>query len=468
MAVEAAFVTSHFLPSRCFPSPSAPSTPSSSLRGPDGPCEPHLAALLHWSLQTHALADLLASLSSARHSLHLFSECLDPAWEHALSTPRVAFRVHEAHRAELRAAVAALHSTAERFRCCPDWRQPKAATLYKWEVMAMVEARVVVFLDLDLEVLPQRSLRLLHRRRGGGVERKVASTWHQLLSCFLASNYSLLATPDHSSPVNAALMIARPSLPLYREGVDVLSSAAGRPFDFSRGWRSVGTPKAVLPAADAAWWRRPGQLEMLDWNSWRFVGASIDQGFFFYMTRLLHTHGTDLRTSACAAPSRDGVSEAAEHTTYFYHFGAHGGPKPERIAAAWRREARPCAARLVGAAAGSRTAAEALGRAAGWARRAAAALGELSRAPLAAAAAAQLRPALRQLEGGVRCVNESLAAWLAEGRRGGLPPSAVAAIVGGGEELPRAISLRAAACASCRWASYTAKSRYAEEHTADA
>eukprot|EP00966_Prymnesium_polylepis_P000467 11004-Prymnesium_polylepis.1 len=106
-----------------------------------------------------------------------------------------------------------------------------------------------------------------------------------------------------------------------------------------------------------------------------------------------------------------------------------------------------------------------------------------------AAIDAQLRFSVDTLAAGMRCIDRSLMQWsrasrsaqLAEGqharagakqagaraprRSAALPHSKVMQTVGGSEVLPRSISLRAAACSDCRWASYTAESRYEKEHT---
>ena len=69
-------------------------------------------------------------------------------------------------------------------------------------------ARLAVYLDLDVEVLPSWSLRLLPAAVGApGVEaeaRKTAEDWMHLLRCADTRRWALLSLPDHSSPVNGA------------------------------------------------------------------------------------------------------------------------------------------------------------------------------------------------------------------------------------------------------------------------
>ena len=73
--------------------------------------------------------------------------------------------------------------------------------------------------------------------------------------------------------------------------------------------------------------------------------------------------------TSCARPSRDGISEIAPHTTFFYHYGAHGGPKPEHYLRQWVGQASKaerggggCSASLVGAVANNWPLLEGMGR----------------------------------------------------------------------------------------------------------
>ena len=120
--------------------------------------------------------------------------------------------------------------------------------------------RRAVFVDLDLELLPHAAFlgggaatpRPRHcRRRGGGprgavaaaparslgaataaaARREVESTvhdWRALIQCAANGTKELLTYPDFSSPVNAAIMLAKPSAARYRDGLDVLRRAAGQ------------------------------------------------------------------------------------------------------------------------------------------------------------------------------------------------------------------------------------------------
>lgn len=510
----AAFVTSHFVRQHA----GSDRTDAQARAGARiSACQPQSCALLHWLRQTRELASLVSAHSGERMSVQIFTECLEPAWGPMLSqrprvvsasAPSVRVVIHPTHGAKIREAVRRLQERARRMRCCFDQTTPMVETLHKWEVLSLTRARVAVFVDLDVELLPQRSLALADPsataaalERAAAPARRVATEWAALLRCASSSNYSLLATPDHSSPVNAAIMLLRPDAALFREGIEVLHAAAATPFDNELGWGRVGKPSVSLPLTDHAWYRRPGHMEMLDKDTWRFVGAQIDQGFFFYMTRVIHTSGADTRLSACARdPAGPGVDDAA-----FYHYGAHGGRKPEAAAQAWSQAWRgrrggqggQCEAVVSSAVGkGKSVQLEGLRRAFGWTRRAhaemramASELDAASRVPTplpptaahiraralndteVEALSAQLRRCEGVIDGAVRCVHHGAAAWRnSSARRApGTPARALDAeraqlrsvlhSFSGPGGLPRAIPIAQRAQLSGRWAAYMSPPR---------
>ena len=74
-----------------------------------------------------------------------------------------------------------MHDHAKRTGCCPHWARPGIFMLCRWEVMALTHARLAVYLDLDVEVLPSWSFRLLPAAVGAsGAEaeaRKATEDW---------------------------------------------------------------------------------------------------------------------------------------------------------------------------------------------------------------------------------------------------------------------------------------------------
>ena len=49
------------------------------------------------------------------------------------------------------------------------------------------------------------------------------------------------------------------------------------PFNVTRGWEGVGRPSKAVPRDDHVWWRRRGHTRVVDADDWGFVGNDKDQ-----------------------------------------------------------------------------------------------------------------------------------------------------------------------------------------------
>lgn len=194
--------------------------------------------LLSWLRQVQGLATAVSQMSDERCSVHLITRCLHPRTGTALNRPSSApVTVHPGHALELRRILGRMWS-----RACPHcleggFRGRKFQTLLKWQVVGHTQARLVAFMDLDVEVLPWR-----FKHAGWGWPRAQGSRsgqtpttgtqsgqtssayvhgaaidWLWLLRCALDSPFELLSYCDHSAPINAGLMLLKPNATLYRE-----------------------------------------------------------------------------------------------------------------------------------------------------------------------------------------------------------------------------------------------------------
>ena len=376
-------------------------------------------ALHQWAAQAQAVATGIQRLDGGETSVHLFTPCFSPALASSMSRCRAddsgcpaRIHVHQQHARELVAAVEAMEAYADEHRpCCPEWDSGANGLrmLLRWEIFAMTSVKVAVYLDLDLEVLPRWSLLLLRaarresdagsvaaeatngardgvrqsgdawdRREADPVVQKVSADWLHLARCAVGRNgsgFSLLSYPDPSSPVNGALLIARPDASLYAEGVAVLRRVPHiGPFNKSLGWENGGLPSATVPPSDHVWWRRRGHTHVVDERSWDFVGGKTDQGFLFYMLRVRHRLGGDVRlVPSCSRESAPGVEPS-----YYYHYGSAGGTKPEQMLQRWHsmKLKKRCYGRVVPHFVEDGTV---LSRTVGWARRTRAEIYEMMR-----------------------------------------------------------------------------------------
>ena len=334
-----AFVASQFV--RSVP-PAPPSAPM------DGSlCSTRVCAIVAWARQVHAVASMVRRRTGMPSSVHLFSPCVHEDLAKLLSVGDHLCKVivHHRHHAALQRAVEALHEIAVNRRCCSQWASSSVFMLLRWEAMNMEQsARMVVYLDLDVEILPRwpallttLGLSQAPRRRDDESIKRVGHEWHQLIACALRSRYSLLSYPDHSSPVHGGLLILRPNVTLFREGLALLRrTAAQGGFNSSAGWDNLGPPRDVVPASDHVWHRQHGHSRIVDANDWAFVGGEVDQGFIFHMLRVRHRLGADIRITECASPHpRVLSSNSAKPTANLFHFGAVGGAKPDETLRRW-------------------------------------------------------------------------------------------------------------------------------------
>ena len=153
----------------------------------------------------------------------------------------------------------------------------KRVSLTKWAVFGLVRYDAVVFADADLELLPLAE---------HGAAWAAAAWRHALLGLLRAPHARLLSDPDARSPLNAGLLLVRPSTQLYEEGLAALRRCS---YNRSHGWDLVGAPGSlgIVPTRLGG---APAQLAASDarLRDWRFVAADQDQGLIFYMLYVRH------------------------------------------------------------------------------------------------------------------------------------------------------------------------------------
>ena len=144
-----------------------------------------------------------------------------------------------------------------------------AATLRKWQLVRLLEYRVVFATDPDVDIFFDGSSQL-------GIAA-LAQAWARGHDEFVASRAQLVAAGDAQVPVNTGVMLLKPSLDAYHIGLKALW--AGR-FSVSRGWDDAGSPRDLLhPGA----LRTFGHTRMLRENTWGVVCGNADQGLFTYV-----------------------------------------------------------------------------------------------------------------------------------------------------------------------------------------
>ena len=223
-------------------------------------------------------ARLQRALQPWRTEQLLLSETPDMAAQLAASAGCTALRLvppDDALRAVAAACIA--HLKAGRLTDI-DSKDPRSSSFFKrvsltkWAVFGLTQYDAVVFADADLELLPLAE---------HGTAWAAAAWRHALQGLLRAPHARLLSDPDARSPLNAGLLLVRPSAHLYEEGLATLRRCS---YNRSHGWDLVGAPGSlgIVPTRLGG---APAQLAASDarLRDWRFVAADQDQGLIFYM-----------------------------------------------------------------------------------------------------------------------------------------------------------------------------------------
>ena len=190
----------------------------------------------------------------------------------------------------------------------------KDAVLLKWTVFTMLDFDLVLFSDLDIDVLPTNTR-----------NHTLRYDWTRSIDAFMASAALYVSSPDHASPTNTGIWLAKPRRWVHRQALNVLANST---FSHVTGYDDVGQPLGLFnhrrsttrllhqldagAAADRGVGDNKGccvyfcrqcnfqshtesALNMTAYqrgNHWQFVCATLDQGMFWYVLHLLHGVGT--------------------------------------------------------------------------------------------------------------------------------------------------------------------------------
>ena len=167
-------------------------------------------------------------------------------------------------------------------------------TMMKMAIFSLEQHSLVLFADLDVDLLPRRVLHV-------GVPFDVGA-FERATNAFLSSRSWIVGAPDPLSPINAGLLLAKPRMRLFAQIVELLQHNVS--FDPQLGYNGIGQPRALL---------RKGRIDLgmlecgsgaprktvlrlleraLRRDAWTFAGASIDQGFIWWLFFLVHQRGT--------------------------------------------------------------------------------------------------------------------------------------------------------------------------------
>ena len=193
-------------------------------------------------------------------------------------------------------------------RACPSHQRASwHPSMLKWAVVGWTQYDWVAFADSDVGLMAV-----------DGHPDAVAARWAAMAPAAaaaagggVAAHVRLIASADHESPVNAGLMLLRPSRAVYRDGLGVMARCR---FNGSHGWELLGPPRTCcmlrpifadgqrLPSVPARGCvddlgcsndPRTSAAHVRDRHD--YIGADIDQGFFWHMFYVRHDAGAYFR-----------------------------------------------------------------------------------------------------------------------------------------------------------------------------
>ena len=208
-----------------------------------------------------------------------------------------------ARNGQRRQSDASVHLASPRF---------SAATLRKWQLVRLIEYRVIFATDPDVDLfhgtLPARVPMLSH-------------AFVQGVSAFLRSAVQLVGTSDAQVPINTGVMLLKPSRSTYRIGLRALLSARFSP---TRGWDDAGTPRELLPEQMLRNYRH---TRLVRDNTWDVVCGNADQGLFTYVfLARLHAYRTSEYCPIASKHLHGPRGKCADCPVPVWHFWA--GDKP--------------------------------------------------------------------------------------------------------------------------------------------
>ena len=320
---------------------------------PEHACDQHICSLVSWARQTRRVAARVARAVGRETSVHLYTRCIPSEAGDALGattnrnggwSPSVVIHAHHDPRfVAVLQRISHFVSNASFFKTDgghvphgrrswpPQWHSGYLLNLLRWTVVRCTYAELVVSLDIDTDPFPllarSPSATAAMTNKQQQVEDDWGDHWVALLRCAADQrDFSMFSHYDGSAAVNTGFLIIKPNKTLYEEGLRVLQRA--ELYNHTHGWDAVGHPRSVTPHSDHAWTvLEKKNIEQYTKDDWTFASAETDQGFFWYLYRVRHRRGADLRVlTACKKSNLLGRRRTPASLGHYC-----GGIKPEKL-----------------------------------------------------------------------------------------------------------------------------------------
>ena len=275
-------------------------------------CPAHAAGIVKWC---HSARRLAQALNSARCSfcevayaeVVVFTDNVDFVQRECKGSPhRGPLRVLPFDEQFKRMSVAWVNATIPArvprnaptipgLRYASTGRVNGISYLRKLEPLAHDEYGAILLTDNDVDLVPaydwQGSDAVGEANRSyylGTFERHLQE-WPKVVRRFLyGTHVQLIATLDGDTPINAGLLLLKPSRRVFDMACRVLSS---RQFNTTHGFEGAGPPSALL---DPVARRRFRLTRMMNLDTWDFTGGNVDQGMLTYLYTMRMRKAYDL------------------------------------------------------------------------------------------------------------------------------------------------------------------------------
>ena len=178
-------------------------------------------------------------------------------------------------------------------RCHLGKRIINNVAILKWQLGRHIEYKLIFLTDTDVDILDghytsTERLFLLHMHQswatgldallGPSKVRQVTESFRGQLKTPVRypNGTQLVVGPDMDSPLNAGVMLFKPSAFAYRRGIQALNFMQ---FNLTHGYELAGTSCAGLQKKTLTAFSSQGLRRC----TWDFFGAATDQGLFWYV-----------------------------------------------------------------------------------------------------------------------------------------------------------------------------------------
>ena len=188
-------------------------------------------------------------------------------------------------------------------RCHLGLKSVNNVALLKWQLVRHEEYQLIFLTDTDVDVLDshyarseQEYLMYLQRAWETGLSALLgpsAVTGQVKAPTRYPNRTQLVANPDFESPLNAGVMLFKPSAATYRRGVAALNTMR---WNLTHGFELAGSPCDGVPKKAISAFASYGIRRC----SWDFLGANTDQGLFWYVFAVLRHSAARSRVKSYA------------------------------------------------------------------------------------------------------------------------------------------------------------------------